>query len=126
MKNVLYVPDLAYNLLSVSKASDGDNTVEFKGDKCKITDSEDKLLATGSRIGELYFVDLEIKVENEFAYAATEPSKPSKNKIWHSRYGHLGGNNLTHRFELYVFSTFSWREGDGMMRKTQLPVASRP
>ena len=94
MENALYAPDLAYNLLSVSKASKGGNTVEFKEDKCKITDSEGKLLAVGNKIGELYFVNCETKLENEFACAATEPSKPSKNKIWHSRFGHLGGNNL--------------------------------
>ena len=99
MRNTLYAPDLAYNLLSVSKASKCNQTVVFKGDECKITDSEGKLLVIAKQIGELYFVDCETKDESKFACTAVEPSKISNNKIWHSRFGHLGGKNLSKLME---------------------------
>ena len=93
MHNVLHAPDLAYNLLSVSKASNAYNTVEFKGSQCKITSKTDKIIAVAKKIGELWFVDCDKKLTNEEVHNAVEP-KPSKNKIWHSRYGHLGSKNL--------------------------------
>ena len=45
----------------------------------------------GHKIGKLYVVDCKEKVGNEIVCTAVEPSK---NKIWHSRFGHLGGKNL--------------------------------
>ena len=98
MHNVLYAPDLAYNLLSVSKASKCDNTIEFKGNLCKITSNvNNKVLAIAKKVGELYLVDCKKNLSDEAVYAtAVEPTKPTntKNKIWHSRYGHLGASNL--------------------------------
>ena len=96
MHNVLYAPDLAYNLLSVSKASKYDNTIEFKGNLCKITSNvNNELLAVAKKVGELWLVDCKKNLSDEAVYTtAVEPTKPTKNKIWHSRYGHLGANNL--------------------------------
>ena len=96
MHNVLYAPDLAYNLLSVSKASKYDNTIEFKGNLCKITSNvNNKLLAVAKKVSELWLVDCKKNLSDEAVYTtAVEPTKPTKNKIWHSRYGHLGANNL--------------------------------
>ena len=42
-------------------------------------------------VGNLWVVDCEEKVKNEVACTAVEPTK---NKLWHSRFGHLGSKNL--------------------------------
>ena len=91
MENALYAPDLAYNLLSVSTASKLNRTVEFKGKQCRIISNEGKVLAMAHEVGNLWVVDCEEKVRNEVVCTAVEPSK---NKLWHSRFGHLGSKNL--------------------------------
>ena len=91
MENVLYAPDLAYNLLSVSTATEANHTLQFKGKKCAIINNEGKVSAVANKIGNLWVVDCKEIVENEVVCTAIEPSK---NKIWHSRFGHLGSKNL--------------------------------
>ena len=91
MENVLYAPDLAYNQLSVSTATEANQTLQFKGKKCAIINNEGKVSAVANKIGNLWVVDCKEIVENEVVCTAIEPSK---NKIWHSRFGHLGSKNL--------------------------------
>ena len=109
MEKVLYVPDLAYNLLSVSEASESNHTVEFKGKHCRITNSEGELLVLGHKIGKLYVVDCKEKVGNEIVCTAVEPSK---NKIWHSRFGHLGGKNLKKLVEENLVEGLDYKQCD--------------
>ena len=53
LKNVLYVPNLSHNLLSVSKISIGGNCVNFSNNICEIR-SNTKIIAFGRKIGNLY------------------------------------------------------------------------
>ena len=41
LKNVLYVPKLSHNLLSISKISSGGKNVNFSENICKITDGNE-------------------------------------------------------------------------------------
>ncbi len=57
MKNALHVPDLSYNLISVSKASEGGKMTKFDESGCQIVNSKNKVIATAKRCGSLYFLD---------------------------------------------------------------------
>ncbi len=46
--NVLLIPKLAYNLLSISKVSDAGKTVKFDDEKCEISNSRGECIAIGS------------------------------------------------------------------------------
>lgn len=54
LHNVLYVPELAYNLISVSKTTKAEKHVKFHDDECKFLD-EKKVIATGYRKKSLYY-----------------------------------------------------------------------
>ena len=56
MRNVLFVPDLSYNLLSVSKAAQNGKKVEFGEEGCKILNNKCKVIATAEKVGNLYLL----------------------------------------------------------------------
>ena len=56
LHNVLYVPKLAYNLLSVSKVTKVGKRVKFYSNDCQILDRDDKVVAVGVRRGNLYYL----------------------------------------------------------------------
>ena len=56
LHNVLYVPKLAFNLLSVSKATEAGKRVLFHPTDCQIVDCNDKVVALGVRKGNLYYL----------------------------------------------------------------------
>ena len=90
----LYVPRLSYNLLSVSKATDTGKTTEFDNVHCRIIGKGGKLLAMGTKVGSLYYLDYQ-KITRGQQVNAAETKKPgSKQSIWHRRFGHLGVRNL--------------------------------
>ena len=49
LHDVLYVPELAYNLISVSKAAERGNTVKFSDFGCIIRDKNQKAVGIGMR-----------------------------------------------------------------------------
>ena len=53
----LHVPDMSVNLVSVSKVSERGRVVRFVDKGCEIADSHDRLLATATKCGSLYFLD---------------------------------------------------------------------
>ena len=57
LKNVLYVPKLSSNLVSIAQISSDRKSVEFFTDSCKILDQKKKMIAHGKRIGNLYLLD---------------------------------------------------------------------
>ena len=97
LSDVLYVPDLSHNLLSVSKAGSNGKRFEFGQSHCNIIDNKFGLFATATKCGNIYYLNcagcnLSMK-ENHTAMkcASTDQTKES---IWHRRYGHLGARNL--------------------------------
>lgn len=50
IKNVLYVPDIVANLLSVGEIVKNDNVIIFSKNGCKVYDSSRKVIATGSLV----------------------------------------------------------------------------
>lgn len=57
LNNVLYVPQLSYNLLSVSKVTRSGKKVKFTENSCCIIDVNQKLITTATKEGSLYYVN---------------------------------------------------------------------
>ena len=58
LHDVLYIPELSYNLLSVSKAVERGNSIKFGKSSCIIRDSNNKPIAVAEKIGGLYQVSI--------------------------------------------------------------------
>ena len=91
LKDVLLVPDLAYNLLSVTKAVEAGKGVQFQGDHCHITDGNQKLMVTANKANGLYYVNCD---NNVVHMTATESAVFKREAVWHKRFGHLSLSSL--------------------------------
>ena len=90
LHDVLYVPKLAYNLISVTKASQTGKVVKFTKSGSYILDRKHKVVAKATKVGSLYLLD---HIPNcERANVAKQPE--TKEDVWHKRYGHLGVSSL--------------------------------
>ena len=87
LHDVLLVPDLAYNLLSVTAASKRGKNTTFCRSRCEIRDSKSKLVAAGRREGSLYYLNQEGCIHR--AYSSSDCTSSSE-ALWHRRLGHLG------------------------------------
>ena len=90
LHDVLYVPKLSYNLLSVAKVSKRNKIVKFTKSACYVFDKQHKMVAKATRIGSLY--QLNYKPHNEQTSFAAKLD--TKEDIWHKRFGHLGVGGL--------------------------------
>ena len=57
LHDVLYVPSLSYNLLSVAKASQRGKTVKFTQSACYVVDKCHKMVSKATKVGSLYQLD---------------------------------------------------------------------
>lgn len=92
LEEVLFVPELSHNLLSISRVTKGGKITEFTETMCNII-SDKTVVATGTKVGRLYYLDCcEVKFDQ------VESCNVSNNKLdqylWHQRFCHLGINNL--------------------------------
>jgi transposase InsO family protein len=89
--NVMYVPGIKKNLISVSTITDYDLKVEFGKYQCLIKDIRNhyKTVATGSRCGGLYKLD--VCADSHLALASTITTTE---QLWHQRYGHINHHDL--------------------------------
>ena len=89
--NVLYVPGIKKNLISVSTITNQNLNVEFMQSKCFVKDIHNhyKVIATGTRIGGLYKLDV-----TRGTHQALTSTTMSTVELWHRRYGHLNKNDL--------------------------------
>ena len=83
LREVLFIPDLLYSLLSVSQAG---KMTKFSESGCQIVNADNKVIACASRCGSLYMLECECC---DHAYAAL-----TKEDVWHHWYGHLGAQDL--------------------------------
>lgn len=95
IKDVLHVPDVRKNLLSVSKMENNNLKVIFTNGKIEAY-SENRLLLVGHKKGTLYHVDMYVKLNNSSLCNYSKVSEKNEKlvKLWHKRYGHLGYENL--------------------------------
>lgn len=88
IKNVLYVPNLRKNLLSVRKLEMYDMKVVFENGKVKLLNGK-ILIGIGSR-NNLYEISFKV-LRSECLNIEIEDEKT---KLWHKNYGHIGYMNL--------------------------------
>ena len=87
LHEVLYLPELERNLLSVHAMAKMGASVAFGNKQCKVTRNE-KLLAVGEMRGKLYMLNT---IREEHVSVAEVNSNLY---LWHCRMGHLGMNDV--------------------------------
>lgn len=93
VKNVLYVPELRCNLFSVIRCDEAGMKVVFESESVQIyRDSE--MVATGSRVGKLYRLDLFVDSRNASDSLLSFGRVPANLELWHRRFGHLNARSL--------------------------------
>jgi len=108
LSNVLYVPNFAINLISVSKlTSDFDYKLIFSLNKCDIQDN-----VTNERVGTvkttygLYILDYVVFCNSAFKTIAYSYNTTDKNQnLWHNRMGHISDEQLSVLRTQFVFIT---------------------
>uniref|UniRef100_A0A1X7VFZ3 GAG-pre-integrase domain-containing protein n=1 Tax=Amphimedon queenslandica TaxID=400682 RepID=A0A1X7VFZ3_AMPQE len=79
-----YSEELSFNLLSVSKAVERGNSVQFGKSSCIIRDPNHRPIAVAEKIG-LY----QVNTTPVYVNSATSCQETTKEDIWHDRFGHL-------------------------------------
>ena len=87
--DVLLVPSLTYNLLSVSKAAERGKETKFDQDGCRIADGSGRVIATAQRRGSLYHLDCKTAEQVAITHQSSKQTT-----LWHRRLGHLAGQGL--------------------------------
>ena len=112
LHDVLYVPELTYNLLSVSKAVEKGASFIFEESECIIKDANQRIITVATKVGSLYLVTY-FKPKNH-VYSVTgklqEKVHCSKEDLWHRRYGHLGVKGLQMLARDNMVEDFDYRD----------------
>jgi transposase InsO family protein len=94
LTEVLYVPDMSVNLLSVSKMTERGLQVHYAGNQCTVTTTSGKVICRGEKTnGGLYRLAIRPippKQSTASALISTNNAAPSLVNLWHTRLGHLG------------------------------------
>ena len=88
LTNVLHVPGLIYNLISVSQCVKKGKQVLFEDDSCKIV-HHGSVIARGKKLKNLYVLDT---CPTAKSFVASE--KTPDPDLWHRRFCHIGINNI--------------------------------
>jgi len=89
LQNVLYVPGIKKNLISVSMITGQDMQVEFFKTHCVIKDCRKEIVATGVRVGSLYRLDVK-----SISKQAMVAGRSTAEQLWHQRFSHLNLQDL--------------------------------
>lgn len=87
VKDVLCIPDICANLMSVSQMAKNGNTLVFDNVSCRIFDNEKNLIATAPLVDDLYRLNCATNQPNT-AFVALSKT------LWHRRLGHSCDANL--------------------------------
>lgn len=87
LKDVLYVPDLSKNLLSVKAITENHGQVIFENDKVHIMKENEKILEGTKNEKGLYIIEL--TKEDHWDETFLVSTKEEKIKNWHSKLGHI-------------------------------------
>ena len=96
LSNVLQVPDLRTNLMSVAKITDKNCDVLFTKGHATVIGNDGEVILYADRVGDLYFVREEYEQEcKAIAEESNRSSKPlTQLEMWHRRMGHLNVQDL--------------------------------
>ena len=88
MNRVLHVPEMSCNLMSVRQIAENGFSINFKDQQCRISDKRGRLVAKGTKQGNLYILDggsARPETAGE-AHVATLSTR----ELWHNRLAHIG------------------------------------
>ena len=88
LTDLVYMPRLSCDLLSVLRAFDAEYILNFSKQGVKILSKQKEVVGMANRVGTLYHLEFCRKQQANVA------EKNSKEKLWHRRYGHLEEQNL--------------------------------
>ena len=91
--NVFYVPDLYYNLISVSRAVAARYSVRFEDKNCYIRNRSSKVIAVAKRSGNLWFLDCQNYITSELNQSVNVASKNSNQNLKYNL-GHFCYNSM--------------------------------
>ena len=96
LKNVLYVPGIKKNLISVPLIAKAGLHVHFVDDKCMVHDysNGDVIVMSGTLCNGLYRLDTYKRAS--LNALAVHTSSMAEMELWHARFGHLNFNSLLH------------------------------
>ncbi len=89
LSDVAHIPAATHNLISVSRITERGARITFQGDKVEIRGPKGDLIATGSKSGRLYRLNVECSPESVFS-AITARTWDE----WHRIYAHLNHDYL--------------------------------
>lgn len=89
LTDVLCIPDICANLMSVSQMTKHGKTLIFDRNNCRIFDENSNLLATAPLVNNLYTLNATTSSKNATAFVA----KVNRN-LWHRRLAHSCDENL--------------------------------
>ena len=87
---VLYVPELAYNLLSIPRATESGKTVKFDKTSCEFINKKNKRVAFATKAGGLYHLEFCRKSQQSTNLVKGK----GKERLWHCRFGHLNKQSM--------------------------------
>ena len=90
LTNVLHVPELGYNLISVSAMDEKGTTTSFNNGQCTITNNG-RLLAQGFRNKRLYLLSL---AQTDHTIATAAIANAASLQLWHARLGHVHAEGI--------------------------------
>ena len=90
LEDVLFVPQLKFNFISVGTLVTKNCVAIFKGENMHIEDKSRNVIISGERLGQLYACHGKKK-----SSICSFISMSSNFKLWHQRFGHLNGHQLT-------------------------------
>lgn len=98
LKNVLYVPEVTKNLLSVKAITENGGEVKFTKEKVIITKNNIKVIEGTKTENGLYEIDIDVKkvrvIKEENEESLLTVNKKEEVMFWHRKLGHLGKNNM--------------------------------
>ena len=132
LHEVLYVPKLTYNLLSVSKMTDAEKHITFSDDECFVYNENEELLAVATKTGSLYHLICYQSLQEEINAVRKHESKENR---WHRRFGHLGEkylrelaqHNLVNGFDYNLSNVIDFCEPcvSGKLHRSPFPTTGR-
>ena len=93
LKDVLYVPALTKNLLSVTEITRKGYSISFGKEKCVNLNNEGAVLVSGKLNGKLHELDTAV-LDKSLHSADSANLKEVSEEIWQQRYGHLNKRTL--------------------------------
>lgn len=91
IRDILYVPNLCANLISVNQLNRQGNSVLFEAGNCHIMSKDGELVATAKQEGNMYELNIQ---EKSFAFVSCEQEDMKDAYLWHRRLGHLSLSSM--------------------------------